>query len=330
MRRVFSGLLCLLLLCTWVMAAEVSVEADTSIRTQMQRFISEHHLDSSNFSVTYYNPESGESYYYNKDTLFPAGELWELPLHMYYYQLEEEGLLLPPEDDPMGEYTIGEMTLEECRYLSLIQGDRAITIKMRNEIGNYNRFKTELNERIGHCEPALLQDDFYTSNYFPGQFWMNCLKELAENGHTYGELMRNYQLVQPQRGFAAINRDYPMVHIFSEEEGFVCALGEITGPETFFLFCTVSESAGGEDTLIALTETVCRYVEESAGISYAEESNAASTDGGSDLSVVSKTDHSQAFRWILISLGAVLALGLIIGFVCWLIRRSREDFIYDD
>ena len=73
----------------------------------------------SNFALSYYNPTSGESYHFNETSFFPAGELWRLPLHMYYYEQESLGTYDPPPEDPTFVYTVAGLTLDECHAMGL-------------------------------------------------------------------------------------------------------------------------------------------------------------------------------------------------------------------
>lgn len=327
MRRFFCVILCLGLLCGLVSGAEAPVDVKP-LRERMQEFISEKGLNSSNFALSYYNPDSGESYDFNEDRFFPAGELWRLPLHMYYYEQESLGTYDPPPEDPSFVYTVAGLTLEECHYYSIILANDAVAEKMRDNIGTYDQYKTVVNEAFGHLEEESIPEEFYNSNVYSTRFWINTLKAISSQPELYQDMVRNYNMVQTADGFAAYSKNYSLVHIWGEEDGFVCDVGEISAPETYLLACCVSEEAGGNRILSEVNALVCQYVEDTQGIGTAAGSEGF-VRGDAAMEVLSAGNtKGEAFLWIGAALGGAAIMAAIIGLVFWLARKRQDDYYY--
>lgn len=328
MRRFFCAILCLTLLAA--LALPVSANEVTSLSDRVQKFLFENDLDSQNFSLSYYNCVTEESYSFNPDACFPAGNLWKLPLHMYYYEQESIGAYEPPPEDPFYVFTVDGVDLEECRYRSIILGEEAISIKMREQIGTYDQFKMTVNEAFGHVPKELLPEEFYYENVFSAHFWMNTLQAVSRRPERFRDMMQNYNIVQTADGFAGYDKAYPMVHIRGEEDGFVCDVGEISGPQTYLLVCSVSKAAGGDLILAQINSLVCGYVEETSDIGIASASTVPQQDESAMAIVSGGNDNkASALLWMGIALGGALVLAGILGLVFWLLRRrSKDDYFY--
>ncbi len=327
MRRLFCLILCLTLLSGMVFAVETSDEDTLSSR--IQEFIVANGLNGSNFALSYFNSDTGESYSFNQNAYFPAGDLWKLPLHMYYYEQDSLGAYDPPPEDPTYVFTIGDMTLGECHYRSIILGDNEVALKMREALGSHDQFKLTVNEAFGHVSEEYLTEEFYQENKFSTQFWINALQAVSSQTDLFQDMMRNYNMVQTADGFATYGKAYPLVHIRGEEDGFICDVGEISGPETYLLACCVSEEAGGDAVLAEINALICTYVEECADVT---ELSGGDTfvRGDAAMTVVSagNNDKNAALVWIGIALGGALVLAGILALTFWIFRRRREDY-YD-
>ena len=325
MKRLLCLLICLCLLSSGVYA----VDGD-ELTVRMDDFIYENDLNEDNFAICYYNPATREKYAYNETAFLPAGNTWLLPLHMYYYEQETDGAYDPPRENPMFVYTIGGMTLEECRYHSILLGENEVSLQMRDNLGTREQYQHLINEVYGHCDPESLPDSYFTDGCYSAEFLMNCMRAVSERPEKFGNMMRNFSIIQTGDGLAAYGYPYNLVHIRGEQDGFICDLGEISGPTTYLVVCFVAEDAGGDELLAQVSALLCSYVEEQSGI--AVESTAVrpererkETDfiAGS----VGARDNTEALRWIAISLSALAVLALIVGVIAWILHRRKDDRI---
>lgn len=323
-------LLCLLLCLCLLSGGVVSAAEGGELAARMDDFIDENNLDGDNFAVIYYNPSTKEEYTYNETAFLPAGETWLLPLHMYYYEQETDGAFDPPREDPLFVYTIGGMTLEECRYHSILLGENDVSLQMRDNLGTREQYLLLINKTYGHCDPDRLPDSYFSGGCYSAEFLMNCMRTVSERPEKFGNMMKNFSIVQTGDGLAAYGYPYNLVHIRGAQDGFVCDLGEISGPTTYLLVCFASEDVGGDELVARVNALFCSYVEEQSGI--VAESTVPRTDrerNDTDFIVgsVGTQDNSDVLRWIAVSLGALAALALVVGVIVWLLHRRKDDRI---
>lgn len=319
MKRFLCLLICVLL-CGGSLAAE---EAD--LQTQLEAFMRENNLTDANFSMSYYNLSTGESYAFNDAVFLPAGTAWTLPLHMYYYKQEALGAFDPPLERPNETYTINGLTLEDCRYHSILHSDDAVSESMRAQLGTPEEYQQLINEEFGHLDADALPEEYLTGLRYSAAFFMNCLKELTAHAEYYGTLTKNYSLVQPECGFADCGKDYSLMHILGEEDGSLCDVGIVFAPQTYLLVCFTS-AKDGRPIFAQLNALLCTYVEEytSAEPTTATVHNTARSDSDFILSSPEQADHTQLLHLIFYTLGGAICLAGAAALVIWLLHRRRE------
>lgn len=321
MKRILCLLICLFLLCGQAFAVD-----NDSLKARLEEFMQENDLNEKNFSMSYYNLSTGESYAFNDKEFLPVGTVWTLPMHMHYYEQEALGAFDPPPERPDDVYMIGGLTLEDCRYHSIVRSDADISLKMRAELGTLAQYQQLVNEEFGHIDESALPEAYLTSLCYSAEFLMNCLRELAAHPEVFRSLSKNYSLVQTGSGFAAYGKPYDLVHILGEEDGMLCDVGSVSAPQPYLLVCFLSVD-GAESLLAQLNSLLCRYVEDTAGSATVPETSQPTGRSDSDFAVArtNPNDHSAVIRWIGIALGAAVGLSLVISLAVWLVRRRREE-----
>lgn len=313
MKRLFSCLLCLLLL-----GAPVFAQGEPSLDEQVRALMEEYGLNADNFALHYFNHTTGESYSFNPDAFFPVGRVWTLPLHMYYFKQEALGAF--EVELGMPEYTISGMTLEKCRFESIQNGDEAVAQNMRDELGDFRQYQLLVNEAFGHCDTENLPNAFYADACYSAEFLMNCLKAISSQPEYFGNLMRSYQLVQKADGVASYGGTAQLVHIRGEADGMLCDVGEVSVAQPFLLVCFVREDAGGDAVLAELMTLLCEYSQGDVQTAV----SAPTQRSDSDFYVAARSDNSLLLRWIGISLGAAAGAALLVTVAVVLLRRRRK------
>ena len=84
----------LLALTAGVSAADAEPAEDT-LETRVAQFMEENYLNEQNFSMSYYNTVTGESYAFEDTHMMVAASTYKLPLNLYYYQQELAGEIAP-------------------------------------------------------------------------------------------------------------------------------------------------------------------------------------------------------------------------------------------
>ena len=241
LKRLFCVLICLIL-CLPATAAPAE-----TIDEVLREFMDIYKLDESNFSVSYYNEKTEESYAFNEKAFVPMGKLWTLPLHMYFYEEEIRGNFAPEKIDPehLQELTIAGKTLEECRYHSLILGDENVSLAMMGYVGSIMQYLQVVNERYGQIDMDELPVEFWDGKVYSVEFMMNCIRLISARPERFGELMANYNMAQRADAFADGSVPYLVVQVRGSENGYVTAAAEVSAYQPYLLVASVADSVGG-------------------------------------------------------------------------------------
>ncbi len=319
MKRIICLLLCLLL------CGQVFAVGKYGIDAKMQVFLSDHGLNESNFSVSYYNLDTGESYAYNEDAFFPSGKLWTLPLHMYYYEEEANDAFLPPLGSNE-EFQISGMSLEDCRYHSIILADERISETMREEVGSLPLYLELVNTRYGLIAPEQLPEAYWEGNVLSARFLMNCLQTVQAHPELYSKMMANFRFAQKVDAFAGNSLPYELVQIRGEAEDFVCAAAEVSAQQPYLLVAFVSEKAGGDEVLAELCDLLCTHLKELSGEEPTTQPSTQRTSGNASYYVGEKdnSQQEQLERWFLIAFSAAAVVAIIVGAVVLIKKKCKR------
>lgn len=236
----------------------------------------------------------------------------------------------PNYQNPDYKYTINGMDLATCRTESILSGNQSVNEAMRDEVMQYH---DAINEEFGHILPEELPQSYYKKNCYSTEFLMNCLKELDRQPDVYGDLMRLYDLAQSPDGFRSselpITNKYKTIQIRGEENGLVCAVGEITAPDTYLVACFVERKAGGDRILADINALICSYIEQvseqdSGELQATEQVGIVRTDKSFQTAPSNAGDFSGIVKWVAIVLGAALVLALLLYLIDRIIRKIRH------
>lgn len=312
-------LFCMLLLVQFFPAA-----VSEGIETEITQFMIDQGLDASNFSMSYYNPVSGESYAFNDSTFLPVGKLRFLPTHMYFYEEETRGTFESP-DPNAPEFTIGGMTLEDCRYHSIILAEETISEKMQAQIGNSNQYLELINQRYGLINSSALPREYWDGKHLSAEFLMNCIRTVSARPELFNGMMANYRLVQKADAFANGSVIYPIVQIREEADGYITAVAEVSAAQNFLLVASVKSVSGGDEVLGKLNKVICDYVLATAGDTAQEQTQPTAPQDTPKYYIGQDRMEQDGTltRWLVItfSIAGVLAIA---GIVAWLIWRSKN------
>ncbi len=320
LKRIFCFLFCMLL-CTRVFAAP-----EDGIRDTIQKFLIDEGLDASNFSMSYYNIVTGESYAFHDEAFYPVDKLRFLPTHMYFYEEETKGAFEPetPEEPP---FTIGEMSLEDCRYHSIILGEEGISEKMQAQIGTELQYLELVNSRYGQLEPDTLTEEYWEGKELSIRFLMNCIRTVSSRPELFTGLMANYSMVQKADAFANGSISYPIVQIRDEADGYITAVAEVSTPQNFLIAATVKGTGRGDAILGKLNTVICNYILAELGEEPIDEAPTTTTPQQGNSSYYIGEDRlikdNTLMRWLIISF-SVAAVVAVIAMVIWLIWRNNH------
>lgn len=245
-------------------AASAEDAGAQTLEALMETFRAENGLDEGNFSISYYNPGSGERYSFGADRLMLAASTYKVPLNMYYYDLERAGELA-------SDTLIQGYTLEACHEQSIVYSNNEISEAMIYAYpGSFFAYKNAMLELLG-MEDAELAPDFYYDNYYSTGMMMAALERLYENADDYEELIGYMKETFPQKGyFRRYVTDCEVAHKYGSFEGAENDTGIIYAGQPFLL-AVYTQDVAGEEICAKAARLMKDYTDEQYAIQLEQE-----------------------------------------------------------
>ena len=195
----------------------------------MAEFMTENGLNSSNFSVSYYNTVTGESYAFNDQTMMVAASTFKLPLNMYYYELEQAGEL-----EPDAYLDRAGTTLDTAHRLSLVESNNEVSIGMLYSLGDFRTYKTLMRKYFTLSDEEI-DYLYYADNYYCTHMMMDALRYLYDHSADFAEMLDYMKQAQPGEYFKAGVTEYEVAHKYGWYDGAVNDVGIIYTEQPFLL-----------------------------------------------------------------------------------------------
>ena len=228
MRRLI-GLIVILVLLT------VPVFAEESLEQIMKDYMAENWLGEHNFSMSYYNTVTGESYVFNDKAFMVAASTYKLPLNMYYYEMEQEGKIA-------SDAVVGGVPLSRAHRESMVNSNNEISISMLYNLGEFPEYKQKMRKYFSMDESEI-QQPYWSNNYYCTHMMMDALKYLYANQEQFEELLGYMKQAQPEQFFRAEVSECDVAHKYGWFEGAVNDVG-IFYTEEPFLLAVYTQDAG--------------------------------------------------------------------------------------
>lgn len=256
MRRFCVILLLISLFLLPVSASETAKNAD--LEAIMTDFIAKNDLKNADFSLSYYNTVTGESYSIN-DTLFlPAASTFKLPLNMYYYELERDGEIAPDAIIPSAKLEGVEYRLSDIHRASLVDSDNDTSLAMLYNLGEFPEYKRIMRDAYFCMPKEQIESIYYADNYYCTNMMMDALKYLYENSDDFEEMLGYMKQAQPDTYFRAYVTEYEVAHKYGWFEGSVNDVGVFYTPEPFLL-AVYTKDLNNEYLLPEVAKLVTEY-----------------------------------------------------------------------
>ena len=244
MRVCILLLAALTVLAVPAMAYEIPSDfTGTTIEEVMADFMAENGLNEQNYSVSYTNTETGETYTFNDETFMVAASTYKLPLNMYYYEMEQEGLIASD-----AYISRAGTTLDKAHYESLVNSNNEISIGLLYNLGQFRDYK-ELMRKYFTMEDDEIAYVYYVDNHYCTRMMMDALSYLYEYRADFEEMIGYMKEAQPGLYFKAGVMEYEVAHKYGWYEGAVNDVGIIYAPQPFLLAVytqDVGESIGSQ------------------------------------------------------------------------------------
>lgn len=247
-RRVAALALCaalMFLLCVPALSAQEDDLPDVSGKTLaelLDEFRAEHRLDESNFSISYYNTVTGESYTFNDDAFFYGASTYKLPLNLYYYDLRLRGEIT-------GDTMITKSaTLDEAQYQTLVYSNNELAYSLWRRIGDWPEYKRALLPYFSMDEADIPQQ-YYYDHVFCTRMMMDTLQYIWDGQENYSELLDDLTIACPGAYFKTyLDPDTTRVaHKYGSYEGAENDVGIIWAEQPFLLAVYTSGLYFAED-----------------------------------------------------------------------------------
>lgn len=206
----------------------IELEEDAEIKALVENLITEKGLDTSNFSLFYYNVDSKKSYFYNEDTYFTGASTVKMPIAMLY--------------------SVGsEVPIKFLLEQSIVNSDNtAVNILIEN-LGY-----TDCRKLIAQYSTIELDENFYSTNITNAKYAYDIVNHLYENIEDYSELLEYLKISSNGQYLKKYIKDYDVAHKYGSYNGYVHDYGIVFG-ETTYLIGIFTKNIASADEFIATT-----------------------------------------------------------------------------
>ena len=253
----------LLALTAGVSAADAEPAEDT-LETRVAQFMEENYLNEQNFSISYYNTVTGESYAFEDTHMMVAASTYKLPLNLYYYQQELAGEIAP---DAL---IAGVYRLSDCHYQSLVWSNNEISEAMLYQIGSFQEYKQTMRTFTDMTDDEI-DPRYYSGNLYCTRMMMDALKYLYDHAADYEEMLSYMKEASPQNGyFRKYVTECEVAHKYGSFEGAENDTGIIYAGQPFLL-AVYTQDVAGEEICAKAARLMKDYTDEQYAIQLEQE-----------------------------------------------------------
>lgn len=253
----------LLALTAGVSAADAEPAEDT-LEARVAQFMEENYLNEQNFSMSYYNTVTGESYAFEDTHMMVAASTYKLPLNLYYYQQELAGEIAT---DAL---IAGVYTLSDCHYQSLVWSNNEISEAMLYQIGSFQEYKQTMRTFTDMTDDEI-DPRYYSGNLYCTRMMMDALKYLYDHAADYEEMLSYMKEASPQNGyFRKYVTECEVAHKYGSFEGAENDTGIIYAGQPFLL-AVYTQNVAGEEICAKAARLMKDYTDEQYAIQLEQE-----------------------------------------------------------
>lgn len=253
----------LLALTAGVSAADAEPAEDT-LEARVAQFMEENYLNEQNFSMSYYNTVTGESYAFEDTHMMIAASTYKLPLNLYYYQQELAGEIAP---DAL---IAGVYRLSDCHYQSLVWSNNEISEAMLHQIGSFQEYKQTMRTFTDMTDDEI-DPRYYSGNLYCTRMMMDALKYLYDHAADYEEMLSYMKEASPQNGyFRKYVTECEVAHKYGSFEGAENDTGIIYAGQPFLL-AVYTQDVAGEEICAKAARLMKDYTDEQYAIQLEQE-----------------------------------------------------------
>lgn len=230
MRKLLILMLVIAVLCGTAAAYETPKDfSDMTLGEAMEEFMAYYQLTENNFSISFYNTVTGESYDFNENKFSIAASTYKLPLNMYFYEMEQAGEIASDEH-----FLWTGMTLSEVHRQSILFSNNEVSEAMAGYWNNYYIYKENM-RKYSSMPAEEIDEYYYLTNASCTRMMMDTLKYLYENSEKFEDLIGYMKEAVPGQYFKAGVQEYEIAHKYGEVDEFVNDVAIIYTPQPILL-----------------------------------------------------------------------------------------------
>lgn len=230
MRKILILVLVVAALCITAAAYEVPTDfTDLTLEQAMEELMADYQLTENNFSMSFYNTVTGESYDFNENKFAIAASTYKLPLNMYFYEMEQEGKI-----DPNATFMWTGMTLSEVHRQSILFSNNEVSEAMTGYWNNYYIYRENM-RKYSDMPLEEIDEYYYQTNASCTRMMIDTLKYLYDNSDRFEELIGYMKEAVPGQYFKAEVQEYEIAHKYGEVNEFVNDVAIIYTPQPILL-----------------------------------------------------------------------------------------------
>jgi|GEM_PF-2074792 len=219
---------------------------------QMAVFMAKNHLDSSNFSVSFCNLVSGQTYYFNELALLTPASTYKLPLNMYYYDLQAAGEITGDSIIPDT-----ELTLAECHRRSLVESDNPSSEAMLSAL-DFIKFKQDIRKYFTLTDDQI-DPVYYRRNFYSTRMMQETAAYLYRHADEYQEALGYLLQAQPGMYFRRYAGSCQIAQKYGRIDGWENCVGIVYAPTPFTL-AVYTYGTGSDEVVARCCELLLNYV----------------------------------------------------------------------
>ena len=230
MRKLLIFALVIAMLCGTAAAYEAPTDfSDMTLEAAMEELMAEYQLTENNFSMSFYNTVTGETYDFNENKFSIAASTYKLPLNMYFYEMEQEGKI-----DPNEKFMWTGMTLSEVHRQSVLYSNNEVSEAMTAYWNNYYIYKENM-RKYSSMPVEEIDEYYYLTNASCTRMMIDTLKYLYDNSDRFEEMIGYMKAAVPGQYFKAGVQEYEIAHKYGEVNEFVNDVAIIYTPQPILL-----------------------------------------------------------------------------------------------
>lgn len=215
------------------------------LENYVEDFMQAYGLDETNFSISYYNTVTGESYAYNDTWFSIAASTYKLPLNMVFYEMQRSGEIT---GDTCITWT--GQTLDYIHEQSIVNSNNELSEAMMYYWGSHTAYKEQLRRYFTMTDEEI-DPLYWQANWFCTRMMMDCLKYLYEHQDSFTELIGYMKQAMPGQYFKRGVTDYEVAHKYGAVQVYNNDVGIIYTPQPYLLAVYSKGGTLGSDGICA-------------------------------------------------------------------------------